>query len=217
MSAENEIVENGTVSVNSGSGEKQDVSSITEYVTRQGLQKEVGSTPRYHLPRRNSGALLTSLQTANRTEHHASGGRVLVIDDQEVVRSILCVMLLALGYETHQTSDGIEGLESYARAKESGNPFDAVIIDMNITGGMEGKEVMGRLREIDPGVKAVVSSRDRHDPTLECFPQYGFAGALRKPYAVGELRRVMRRAISGHRVGPCDNLPSDDRETTAKY
>jgi two-component system cell cycle sensor histidine kinase/response regulator CckA len=65
------------------------------------------------------------------------------MDDQEVVRSILCVMLLALGYETHQASAGSEGLESYVRAKDSGSPFDAVIIDLNIHGVWEGRKSWG--------------------------------------------------------------------------
>jgi CheY-like chemotaxis protein len=205
MSAKNDIVENDIVSMNSGFGEKKDVPLFMERVNRQGLQKELGSTPRYPLPRRSSGALLARLRSTNRSEHHVCRGRVLVMDDQEVVRSILCVMLLALGYETHQASASSEGLESYARAKDSGSPFDAVIIDLNIHGGMGGKEIMGRLLEIDPGVKAVISGRDRRDPAMERFADYGFAGALRKPYAVGELRRVMRGIISRHRVSPCGN------------
>jgi CheY-like chemotaxis protein len=205
MSAENDTVENDTVSVNSGSMEARDASLFAEYVIREGLKKELGGVPVYRLPRRNSGALLTSLRMANPSQHHVCRGRILVVDDQEVVRSILCVMLLALGYETHQASDGIEALASYARAKEAGNPFEAVIIDLSIAGGMGGKEVIGRLLEMDPGVKAVVSSRDRHDPALESFAQHGFAGVLRKPYAVSELRRVMRGAISRHKVGPCGN------------
>jgi CheY-like chemotaxis protein len=152
--------------------------------------------------------LLASLRAANRTEHHVCRGRVLVIDDQEVVRSILCVMLLALGYETHQASDGIEAIASYARAKESGSPFDAAIIDLNISGDMAAEDLIGGLLEMDPGMKAVVSSRDRHDPALERFARYGVAGVLRKPYAVGELRRVMKGAISRHDVSLC-NIPSD--------
>jgi CheY-like chemotaxis protein len=204
MSAENDIVEDDTVSVNSGSMETRDASLFTEYVTRQGLKKESGGTPVYRLPRRNSGALLTSLRTAKRSEHHVCRGRVLVVDDQEIVRSILCVMLFALGYETHQASDGAEALASCAKAKESENPFDAVIIDLNIAGGMGEKEVIGRLLEMDPGVKAVVLSGHRHDPALDSFAQYGFTGVLRKPYAVGELRRVMRSAVSRHEISLCD-------------
>jgi CheY-like chemotaxis protein len=194
--------ENDTVSMNSDPMETRDISLFKERTAADG-ETQCGVC---RLPRRNSGSLLTGLRTANRSEYHVCRGRILVMDDQEVVRSILCVMLLALGYETHQVSDGAEALASYARAKESANPFDAVIIDLSIHGGMGGKEVIGRLLEMDPGVKAVVSSRDRYDPVLESFAQHGFAGVLRKPYAVGELRRVMRGAISRHKVGPCDNL-----------
>jgi CheY-like chemotaxis protein len=207
MSAENDIAEDDTVRANSGSIETRDSSLFAEYVLK-GLKKESGGTPVYRLPRRSGGALLTGLRTANSSEHHACRGRVLVIDDQEIVRSILCVMLFALGYETHQASNSAEALANCAKAKESGNPFDAVIIDLNIAGGTGEKELIGRLLEMDPGVKAVVLSGDRHNPALDSFAQCGFAGVLRKPYAVGELRRVMKGAISGHEVSPCD-IPSD--------
>jgi CheY-like chemotaxis protein len=166
----------------------------------------------YRLPRRSNGALLSSLYARNRGDQHVCRGRVLVMDDQEIVRGILCVMLLALGYETHAASDGAEAVESYTRAKDFGNPFDAVIIDLNIPGGMGGKETIGRLQEIDPGVKAIVLSGDRNDPAMENFSYFGFVGVLRKPYTIRELRRVMQDIVSQEKVGLC-GMPSDAAES----
>jgi CheY-like chemotaxis protein len=161
----------------------------------------------YRLPKRNRGVLLSSLRARNEAEQKGCKGRLLVMDDQEIVRGILCVMLLALGYETHQVSDGAEAVEIYTRAKDSGNPFDAVIIDLNIPGGMGGKQAMERLLAIDPGVKAIVLSGDLNDPAMEHFARYGFVGVLRKPYAIGELRRLMQDTISQENVSLCD-MPS---------
>ncbi len=159
------------------------------------------------LPRRNNGSLLAAIRKSAGDQPNVYKGRVLVMDDQEIVRSILCVMLFALGYEAHPVSDGAEAISSYMKARESGNPFDAVIMDLNVHGGMDGREAMKRLLEVDPGVRAVVSSGDLQDPAMAEFARYGFSGVLQKPYAIGQLRRVVNNAVCGDRMDMCD-LPS---------
>ncbi len=160
----------------------------------------------FRFPARSRGTVLAALRGTGEESTRICKGRVLVMDDQEIVRSILCVMLFALGYETRPVSDGAEAIASYTAAKESGNSFDAVIIDLNIHGGMGGREAIKRLLEVDEGVRAVVSSGDWQDPAMENFAQYGFSGTLRKPYSIGELRRVMNDAICRDRVGLCGML-----------
>jgi CheY-like chemotaxis protein len=167
----------------------------------------------YRLPRRNGGALLSCLRGQNRGEQQTGRGRVLVMDDQEIVRGILCVMLLALGYETQAVSDGAEAVEWYRKAKDSGSPFDAVIIDLNIPGGMGGKQAVVRLLEVDPDVKAIVLSGDRNDPAMKHFAHYGFVGVLHKPYTIGELRRVMQDTVSQEKVSLC-SMSSEAAESS---
>lgn len=152
----------------------------------------------YDLPRRGteSALILTKIRNANIKKSLNYKGKVLVMDDEEIIRAILSVMLQAFGYEVHLTADGNEAIASYAQARESGSPFDSVIIDLNIVEGMGGKETIGRLLEIDPEVRAIVSSGRLNDHGMTNFTEYGFKAALRKPYTINELREVLAKVIS---------------------
>jgi CheY-like chemotaxis protein len=158
----------------------------------------------YRLPRREieKEALLLGLKKDGRDGLVKRKGKVLVMDDEDVIRSILSVMLLAFGYEAHLTIDGREAIDSYVKAAEAGEPFDAVIIDLNIPVGMGGRETMRRLREVDPNVKAIVSSGCR----LEDYKEHGFRAVLHKPYSISELRNVLNEvtfcdsAVPGARI-----------------
>jgi len=150
----------------------------------------------FRLPRRGGKDVL--LTKIHKPAHGAAAkckGRVLVMDDEEIIRSILCVMLLAFGYDAAVAVNGEQAIESYLDAMKSGAPFDVVIIDLNIPEGMGGKETIRRLIEIDPGVRAIVSSGFVDDPALLRFTEYGFKGALRKPYSISELRQVLQDVI----------------------
>ncbi len=148
----------------------------------------------YKLPRRSkSGLVAAEIHKVNNRDSYK--GKVLVMDDQEVIRMLLSVMLVAFGYEAHLISNGEDAIASYRKAKESGNPFDAVIIDLNIPGGMDGRETIRKLLEIDPDVKAIVSSGLTDDPAMINHRSYGFRGALQKPYTINELRQVLQEVI----------------------
>ncbi|MEW6379196.1 MAG: response regulator [bacterium] len=118
-------------------------------------------------------------------------GRILVMDDEEMIRKSLSSMLKRLGYKVELARDGAETLAIYKKALESGHPFDLVIVDLIIPSGLGGKETMKRLVEIDPGVKAIVSSGYSNDPIMADFQQYGFIGCIAKPYDLETLSRVI--------------------------
>ena len=121
--------------------------------------------------------------------------RVLVMDDEEMLRNMMKMMLGQLGYEAEVAKDGHEAIDLFRKAKASGNPFDALILDLTIRGDMGGKEVIRSLLEIDPAVRAVISSEYFNDPVMAHFRDYGFCGAMTKPYAMKELREVLEQAI----------------------
>ena len=98
-----------------------------------------------------------------------------------------------LGYEVEYASDGREAIEKYARAMEEGEPFDAVMIDLTVPGGMGGEEAQKKLMEIDPAVKSIVSSGYSNDPVMSKFEEYGFKGVVTKPYNI----EVLSKAIHG--------------------
>jgi two-component system, cell cycle sensor histidine kinase and response regulator CckA len=78
-------------------------------------------------------------------------GKVLLMDDEDMVRQTLDKMLSHLGYQVVLAGDGEEAIELFTLARESGQPFDAVILDLTVPGGMGGQEAMEELRQIAPG------------------------------------------------------------------
>jgi signal transduction histidine kinase/ActR/RegA family two-component response regulator len=123
-------------------------------------------------------------------------GRILVMDDEEMIRKMLSKMLPLDGYDVELAKDGAEAVELYKKARESGQPFDAVIMDLTIPGGMGGKEAIKKLLEIDPDVKAIVSSGYATDPIMADFKKYGFSAVVTKPYSFGELEKTLRNMLT---------------------
>ncbi|MBI3600175.1 MAG: response regulator [Nitrospinae bacterium] len=119
--------------------------------------------------------------------------RILVMDDEEVVRDVAGKMLERIGYEVDFAKDGIEAIELYKKAMETKRPYNAVIMDLTIPGGMGGKEAIKRLKEIDPSVKAIVSSGYSNDDVMAEFREYGFSGVVAKPYSLKELGEIVEK------------------------
>ena len=90
------------------------------------------------------------------------------------------------------TNDGAEAIEQYGEAKEAGQPFDAVILDLTIPGGMGGKETIEKLLELDPDVKAIVSSGYTTDPIMSEYKEYGFSAVVAKPYSVAQIEKMLQ-------------------------
>ena len=124
-------------------------------------------------------------------------GRILLMDDERDIREATGEVLGVLGYEVEYAAEGEEAVRKYVEAKRAGEPFAAVIMDLTIRGGLGGKETIARLREIDPGVKAVVSSGYSNDPVMADFREHGFLGVVAKPYLIEELSKVLRRVMAG--------------------
>lgn len=113
--------------------------------------------------------------------------KILVMDDEEIIRDVACDILGHLGYHVTACSDGEKAIELYSQASEADEPFELVIMDLTIPGGMGGRQAMKRLREINPEVKAIVSSGYSNDPIIANYSEYGFSGYVVKPYRVEEL------------------------------
>ena len=121
--------------------------------------------------------------------------RILVMDDEEIIRKISKVMLEECGYTVDSAVDGKEAIKKYISAEEMGCPFDIVILDLTIPGGMGGKEAVRKLFSIDPEVKAIVCSGYSTDPVMADFSEYGFAGKLSKPFKIKNLIKEITRVI----------------------
>jgi len=115
-------------------------------------------------------------------------GRVLFMDDEHIMRNVATEMLKALGHEVESAADGKEAIEMFVRAKDEGRPFDVVILDLTVKGGMGGEETIVQLREIDPSVTAVVSSGYSASAVLATYREKGFSALLNKPYKIDDLK-----------------------------
>jgi len=123
-------------------------------------------------------------------------GKILFMDDEKSVRDMARQMLNHLGYEVKLAKDGAEMIDLYKNAKEMQLPYRAVIMDLTVPGGMGGKKTMKKLLEIDPEVKAIVSSGYSHDPLMSEFRQYGFKDVILKPYKIENLSQTLHKAIT---------------------
>lgn len=121
--------------------------------------------------------------------------RILVMDDEEVLREFTSRLLSKLGYDVEVATEGEKAIELFKKAKESGQPFDAVIMDLTIHGGLGGKETISKLREIDPEIKAILSSGYSNDPLIADYKKFGFKAMVTKPYTLDKLSRVLSDVI----------------------
>jgi len=119
------------------------------------------------------------------------GGRILVMDDDEMIRNTLGRMLIQMGCDVAYASDGAEALALYKGSMCTDNPFNAVIADLTIPGGVGGKKALASLIEFDPEVKAIVSSGYSNDPIMADYKNHGFKGVIPKPYKIKTLREVL--------------------------
>ena len=123
-------------------------------------------------------------------------GKILLMDDEEMILEIMDKILRELGYEVEFARDGNEAIDLYRKARESSHPFTAVIMDLTVPGGMGGKEAIQKLREINPDVKAIVSSGYSTDPVMSNFRKHGFCGVLAKPFKIKELGETLKEVMS---------------------
>ena len=127
----------------------------------------------------------------------AGAANVLIVDDEEIIRDVASKILVNRGYHVECAEDGQMALVLYVKAQNNGNPYDAVIMDLTIPGGMGGKETIKKLLEIDPKARVIVSSGYSNDPIMAEYQEYGFKGVVSKPYTVQKLSETIRQVL-GH-------------------
>lgn len=161
-------------------------------------QIDIGSKFYVYLP---SSRQKVAKQTGERTRPVFSDSlKVMVMDDEESVRFIAGRMLKAIGITAIEYAvNGEEAIEKYKVAKQSGQPFDLIIMDLTIPGGVGGKETIEKLIEIDPAVKTIVSSGYTDESILARYKEYGFKAMVAKPFTLEQLYDAIAAALPGHR------------------
>ncbi|MFQ5646299.1 MAG: ATP-binding protein [bacterium] len=128
-------------------------------------------------------------------------GKILVMDDTETVRQVLNDMLSNIGYQVATAASGGEAVEIYKRFRETGESFDAVIMDLTVPGAMGGREAMGKLREINPEAVGIAISGYSDDSVMTDFRKHGFSEAITKPIKIQELSQVLKKLIIQNNSG----------------
>jgi PAS domain S-box-containing protein len=128
--------------------------------------------------------------------HAGSKGRVLVMDDEDIVLRVAKRTLAKLGYQADVAADGLAAIELYRQAMQEGNPYDVVILDLVVPSGFGGMETLRRLRQEDAGVRAIVCSGYSDDPAMSQFAHFGFAASLGKPACLEEIQAAIDAAMA---------------------
>ncbi|HYP16812.1 MAG TPA: ATP-binding protein, partial [Opitutus sp.] len=140
--------------------------------------------------------LARSLPPADAAAADRKRARVLLMDDEESIRSIVAAALQRMGLEGVTVPDGAAALREFTVAQHAGRPFDLVILDLTVPGGMGGRETIELLRKLDADVPAIVSSGYSSDPVLANFAAHGFQAMVAKPYELGQLVATVQRLLA---------------------
>lgn len=117
-------------------------------------------------------------------------GHLLVMDDEPAVREVSVLLLESLGYTVEAVEHGAAAIDLYTSRAQEGRPFDAVLLDLTVPGGMGGLDAARALLRIDPSAKCIASSGYSSDSTM-ARPGECFVAVLPKPYSRAALSQVM--------------------------
>ncbi|MCX6683591.1 MAG: response regulator [Methanoregula sp.] len=125
----------------------------------------------------------------------AGKGKILLMDDEQMILDVTHEVLKFLKYDVISATDGQVAIDLYKKEKITGVPFDIVILDLSVPTGMGGKETIEELRKFDPAIKAIISSGYANDPVVQDFSRFGFSGRLTKPYKINDLKNILEQLM----------------------
>ena len=159
-------------------------------------QPGAGATFTLHLPSCGKRSAEIGAEIGASDAEHHQGGAILVMDDDQMIRTIATQMLECLGYQVSVCDNGTEAISLYRSAQDAGTPFEAVIMDLTIAGGMGGAEAAQHILAIDPEARLIVSSGYNNDRVMADYRKYGFCSVIPKPYRTSDLSAVLSGIFS---------------------
>ncbi|MDM8537950.1 PAS domain S-box protein [Desulfobacterales bacterium HSG17] len=172
----------GYVNISSKPGIRTVVSIFLPALSKEKIQTEITSVEEDSPENENRKSLIM--------------GKILLMDDEEIVRDVAGQMLYELGYIVVYAREGTEAVNLYKAAIKDRQPFDAVILDLNVKEGSGGKAAIMELAEIDPDVKGIASSGYSNDPEMKDYKYHGFSGVVGKPYSIWELEETLEKIMT---------------------
>ena len=160
-------------------------------------EKEKGATFFIYLPASKEKLDDTASKIENAQDIPIKGHqKILIMDDEKMIREVVGDMLIHMGYQVDFAEDGVEACRKYRESMEKQEKFDAAIMDLTIPGGMGGKQAVKEILKMDPNAKVVVSSGYSNDPVMADYKSYGFSGVVVKPFKMKELNSLMQELFT---------------------
>ena len=153
-----------------------------------------GSTFRIFLPA-STHKNTPDIPIESEKETTQKSAKILIMDDEKMIREVTATMLSRLGHEPLLACDGAEAIQLYKEALASPSPVALVLMDLTIPGGMGGKEAVQEILKIDQNAQIIVSSGYSNDPIVANYQEYGFKAALIKPFQFQELMGVLNKML----------------------
>ena len=154
-----------------------------------------GATFTFYLPASESRPLPPGNRSVPAAPMMKPSSKILIMDDEEYIRTVLPFWLKPMGCLVETASDGQQAIDLYKQSLKAGTPFDVMILDLTIPGGLGGQEVLKQILAMNPGAKAIVSSGYAEDSVVSNYSQYGFKGGIAKPYTETQLRAVLTQVL----------------------
>jgi CheY-like chemotaxis protein len=123
-------------------------------------------------------------------------GHILIMDDEEFIRDVACIIVTNLGYTVDCAASGEQAIAFVKDLKARNLSYGAVILDLTVPGGMGGQETLRELLALSPGIKAIASSGYSDDPIMANPQKYGFVDTITKPYLKEQMSVVLARVTS---------------------
>ena len=163
------------------------------------VESEVGVGTAFHIYLPASSKQVKKSKPV-KSESIAYRGKILLMDDEPKIRTVVAKMLTTLGNKVTVASDGAEAIELYKKAFNSNKPYDMIILDLTVPGGVGGKKAINKILKIDPDAKAIVSSGYSNDHVVSNFQEYGFKGNICKPFKLESLKNTINTIMRAENV-----------------
>lgn len=177
------------------------LATVYSVIHKHGGSIQVQSTPgegttfEFYLPASEQSTAESEQKASPASASSAQPGKILIMDDEEMIVELAVTVLESRGHSVAHAADGKQALALYQQALEQGEPFDCVIMDLTIPGGMGGVETMRELLKIDAGVQVIVSSGYADDPVMANYAAHGFCDVLVKPFTLQALREATGKVL----------------------
>ncbi len=158
--------------------------------------KGQGSTITIYLPTAKEEELSKTTHEPNDQPKKPTNSKIIIMDDEEIIREVVEGMLSPQGYEILSAQDGEETIKLYKEASQTANPINLIIMDLTIPGGMGGQETVQKILKLNPKAKVIVSSGYANDPIMANYKRYGFCGALAKPFKLQQLTAAINKSVA---------------------